>query len=225
MSAVCYFSGTGHSRAVAEFLARALDYDLIEITNSTPATEGETAVIVFPVYCQNIPTPIIPFLRSLCTKNAALVATYGGISHGNVLFEAARMIKPTVIASAYIDTGHTYLSEPTELDPSILNEVIEKIKLGQPSEVKRAPKNLFADFFPAWRSRVGVKITRLDTCTSCGRCIERCPMGAIEDGIPNGKCIRCLRCVAECPSRALDFSLSPIMKYYLNHCGKYDVLK
>lgn len=217
MNAVCFFSGSGHSRAVAEFLARVLDYGLIEITNSAPAPEGETAVIVFPVYCQNIPTPIIPFLKSVCTKNAALVATYGGISHGNVLFEASKIIKPTVIASAYIKTEHTYLDEATEFDPSVLNEVIERIKLGQQNEVKRSRKNLFADFFPAWRSRVGVKITRLDSCTSCGRCTERCPMGAIMNGIPNGKCIRCLRCVAECPSRALDYSLSPIMKYYLKH--------
>lgn len=218
MNKVYCFSGGGHSRAVAEFLARALDSDLIEITNSTPAPAGEakTAVIVFPIYCQNIPTPIIPFLKALRTKNAALVATYGGISHGNVLFEAARMIRPTVTASTYIETGHTYLGEPAEFDPSTLYEVIEKIKLEQPGEVKRAPKNIFADLFPAWRSRIGVKITRFDTCTACGRCAERCPMGAIENGIPNGKCIRCLRCVSECPNHALEFAPSRIMKIYLS---------
>lgn len=216
MTAVYFFSGSGHSRAVAEVLARELDYDLIEITNSTPVPSEGNAVIVFPVYCQNIPTPIIPFLKALRTKNIALVATYGGISHGNVLFEAARMLKPTVTASAYIKTGHTYLGEPAEFDLSALIEVIEKIKLGQPNEVKRSRQNPFADFLPGWRSRVGVKIKRLDTCTSCGKCTERCPMKAIKNGIPNNKCIRCLRCVSECPNNALAFSLTSIMKYYLN---------
>ncbi len=216
MTAVYFFSGSGHSRAVAEVLARELDSDLIEITNSAPVPSGETAVIVFPVYCQNIPTPIIPFLKALRTKNAALVATYGGISHGNVLFEAARMIEPTVTASAYIKTGHTYLGEPAEFDLSALIEVIEKIKLGQPNEVNRSRKNPFADFLPGWRSRVGVRIKRLDTCTSCGKCTERCPMKAIKNGIPDNKCIRCLRCVSECPNRALEYSLTSIMKYYLN---------
>ena len=216
MTAVYYFSGSGHSRAVAEYLARELDTDLIEITNSTPLPSCDTAVIVFPVYCQNIPAPIIPFLKSLHTKNVAMIATYGGISHGNVLFEAARMISPALTASEYIKTGHSYLGEPAGFDPSGLTEVIEKIKLGQPNEASRSRKNPLADFFPAWRSRIGVKIRRLDTCTSCGKCTERCPMNAINNGIPNNNCIRCLRCVSECPNGALEFSLSPIMKFYLN---------
>ena len=215
MTAVYYFSGSGHSRAVAEYLARELDTDLIEITNSTPIPSCDTAVIVFPVYCQNIPAPIIPFLKSLNTNSAALIATYGGISHGNVLFEAAKMIEPAVTASEYIKTGHTYLGESAEFDPSDLTEVIKKIKLGQPNEAARSRKNPLADFFPAWRSRIGVKIRRLDTCTSCGKCTERCPMNAINNGIPNNNCIRCLRCVSECPNGALEFSLSPIMKFYL----------
>ncbi len=215
MTAVYYFSGSGHSRAVAEYLARELDTDLIEITNSTPHPSCDTAVIVFPVYCQNIPAPIIPFLKLLHTKRAALIATYGGISHGNVLFEAANMIESALIASEYIKTGHSYLGEPAGFDPSDLTEVIEKIKLGQPNEAARSRKNPFADFFPAWRSRIGVKIRRLDTCTSCGKCTERCPMNAINNGIPNKNCIRCLRCVSECPNGALEFSLSPIMKFYL----------
>lgn len=215
MTAVYYFSGSGHSRAVAEYLARELDTDLIEITNSTPHPSCDTAVIVFPVYCQNIPAPIIPFLKSLHTKNVAMIATYGGISHGNVLFEAANMIESALTASEYIKTGHSYLGEPAEFDPMGLTEVIEKIKLGQPNEAERARKNPLSDFFPAWRSRIGVKIRRLDTCTSCGKCTERCPMNAINNGIPNNNCIRCLRCVSECPNGALEFSLSPIMKFYL----------
>lgn len=215
MTAVYYFSGSGHSRAVAEYLARELDTDFIEITNTTPHPSCDTAVIVFPVYCQNIPAPIIPFLKSLHTRSVAMIATYGGISHGNVLFEAARMIRSALTASEYIKMGHSYLGEPAEFDPSDLTEVIEKIKLGQPNEVKRSRKNPLADFFPAWRSRIGVKIRRLDTCTSCGKCTERCPMNAINNGIPNKNCIRCLRCVSECPNGALEFSLSPIMKFYL----------
>ena len=126
------------------------------------------------------------------------------------------MIESTVTASAYIKTGHTYLGESAEFDPSSLIEVIEKIKLGQPNEVKKSPKNPFADFLPAWRSRVGVKINRLDTCTSCGKCTERCPVKSIKNGIPDNKCIRCLRCVSECPNHALEYCLTPIMKYYLN---------
>ena len=218
MTAVYFFSGSGHSRAVAEYIAREFNTEHIEITDLTPAPAEniETAVIVFPVYCQNIPAPIITFLKYISTPKVALIATYGGISYGNVLFETARMIEPTVTASAYIKTGHTYLGEPAEFDKSSLIEAIEKIKLGLPSDVKRSHKNPFASFFPAWRSRVGVRIKRLGTCTSCGQCAERCPMKAIKNGIPDNKCIRCLRCVNECPNHALEFSLTSIMKYYLS---------
>ena len=85
MTAVYFFSGSGHSRAVAEYIAREFNTELIEITDLTPAPAEniETAVIVFPVYCQNIPAPIIPFLKNISTPKVALIATYGGISHGN----------------------------------------------------------------------------------------------------------------------------------------------
>ncbi len=218
MTAVYYFSGSGHSRAVAEYLARKLDTEHIEITDLTPPPSEniETTVIVFPVYCQNIPAPIIPFLKNISTPKTALIATYGGISRGNVIFEASKLINSTLTACAYVKTEHSYLSDSTYFDKSALSETIKNITLCVRHKVIRLLKNPFADFFPAWRSRVGVRIKRLDTCTSCGKCTERCPMKAINNGIPSNKCIRCLRCVSECPSGALEFSLSPIMNSYLN---------
>ena len=218
MIAVYYFSGSGKSRAVAKHLARELAAEAIEISSSTPspAENIETAVIVFPVYCQNIPAPILPFLKKLKTPKAALIATYGGIATGNVIREAASLIGSEVTAWAYVRTGHSYLTDSKDFDEAELTDAIENIKLGTPRKVKRMAKNPLADFFPAWRSRRGVTIRRLDNCTLCGRCTERCPMHAIRDGVPNDKCIRCLRCVSECPNSALDFSLSATMYFYLN---------
>lgn len=218
MTAVYFFSGSGHSRAVAEYIAREFNTELIEITDLTPAPAEniETAVIVFPVYCQNIPAPIIPFLKNISTPKVALIATYGGISRGNVIFEAVKLVKSTLTAWAYVKMEHSYLSDSTDFDKNALSETVKNITLGVPCKVIRLPQNPFASFFPAWRSRVGVRIKRLDTCTSCGKCTERCPMKAIKNGIPNNKCIRCLRCVNECPNHALEFSLTSIMKYYLS---------
>ncbi len=218
MTAVYFFSGRGHSRAVAEFIARELNSELIEITEATPAPPMniETAVTVFPVYCQNIPAPIIPFLKKLETPKTALIATYGGISQGNAIYDASRLVSSGITAWAYVRTGHSYLSEDVDFDTELLSAAIENIKLGIPRKVTKLPKNPFADFFPAWRSRVGVRIKKLDTCTSCGKCTERCPMKSIRNGITDNKCIRCLRCISECPNNALEFSLTSILKYYLN---------
>ena len=55
-----------------------------------------------------------------------------------------------------------------------------------------------------WRRRVA------ESCTSCGRCVRGCPMGAIaEDGHatdPAG-CIECLDCVRVCPQGSVSFGV------------------
>ena len=215
MTAIYCFSGSGHSRAVANALASALGEPVTEITAAPPIASADTAVVVFPVYCQNVPPPVRQFLRALPAGKVALVATYGGISYGNVLWEASRLLRGVTIAAAAIPTGHTYLGGAPEFDPASLQTVLDQLRESRPVVLKKERKHLFANFFPAWRSRMGVRLTRNANCTSCGHCQAVCPMGAISgDGI-NRKCIRCLRCVSECPRSALDVRIRPVLMRYL----------
>ena len=108
------FSGSGHSLAVAKELSQMLDCEIRPNDNKT-ATE-DTAAVVFPVYCQNIPKPVKRFLKGLEAKYVALIATYGKISYGNVLYEAQKLLHRLVIAGAYIPMGHTYLDGDCEFD-------------------------------------------------------------------------------------------------------------
>ena len=97
---VFYFSGRGHSRAAAEFLAAKLGCTARDIADPKDAGKdicgdacgagGNAAFVVFPVYCQNIPAPVKAFFRGLKAEYVLPVATYGGISHGNVLREAEK---------------------------------------------------------------------------------------------------------------------------------------
>lgn len=217
MIQVFCFSGSGHSLAVAEYLAGKLGCGVTQIGRPYGKERNfpETAVVVFPVYCQNIPTPVREFLRGLPAQHVALIATYGRISYGNVLWEAQRLVSGDVIAGAYVPAGHTFLPGDGDFDREGLLPILDKIKNPRPIQIPRSKKDFIADIFPAWRSRVGVKLFADSRCNGCNVCEDHCPMGAIQNGKPNKNCIRCLRCVRLCPQKALHFQNSRILNRYL----------
>ena len=93
MVTIFYFSGSGHSLAVAQAMAEFLGCGLKPIGGETEAIAADTAVVAFPVYCQNIPQPVVDFLKLLNAKYVALLATYGRISYGRVLYEAQKLVQ------------------------------------------------------------------------------------------------------------------------------------
>lgn len=177
--------------------------------------KNDCAIILFPVYCQNIPYIVKKFLKILDAESVVLIATYGKISCGNVLFEAVRYVNCKVIAGAYVPIGHTFLRGDFVFDKSALYPILERVVKKEAVSIPKRRKNVLSNFFPGWRSRVGVKIYRLQSCSSCNICGENCPVGAIDRGKINHKCIRCMRCVANCPNGALKFKNSKILQSYL----------
>ena len=212
------FSGSGHSLAVSKELAKLLDCEIRPIDRKT-ATE-DTAVIVFPVYSQNIPKPVKRFLKALEAKHVALIATYGKISYGNVLYEAQKLLQGQVIAGAYIPIGHTFLDGDCEFDAPKLRPIAERIKAPRQVTIPKTAKNPLANVFPGLRSRIGVKIKKGDNCDNCGLCERSCPVGAIQNGRIRSQCIRCLRCVTNCPQKALQYKNSRILDAYLSSYHK-----
>lgn len=217
MTGVFCFTGSGHSLRVAEYVAEKLGSRVCMIGSKAPTESAacETAVVVFPVYCQNIPEPVKRFLRNLKAENIVLIASYGKISWGNVLAEAKGLVHGRVIAGVCVPIGHTFLNGSADFDKAALEPLFERIESPREAKIPVKRKNIFADFLPAWRSRVSVKIIRADSCTLCDLCGRSCPMGAMKNGITNEKCIRCLRCVASCPQKALSFENSVILQRYL----------
>ena len=128
MVTVFYFSGSGHSLAVAKELSEMLACKLNPIERKMETTAEETVVVVFPVYCQNIPKPVVDFLKLMQSKYTVLIATYGKISYGRVLYEAQKLVQGDVIAGAYIPTGHTFLDGTCEFDKTQLLQIVERIK-------------------------------------------------------------------------------------------------
>ena len=144
-----------------------------------------------------------------------MIATYGKMGCGNVLWEANRLVKGTVIAAGYVPTGHTYLDQDDVGDLEKLLPVIRRIQKPEPVSIPRRKKWWLADLAPAFRSRMGVRLCKTAACNACGLCSRSCPMGSMKNGAPGKDCIRCLRCARACPQKAISVSYSFALRAYL----------
>ena len=209
------FSGAGHSAEVAAYCAERLGGRVISIGADT-VCRGERALIVFPVYCENLPPPVAGFLRRAEAGYAALIATYGGMSYGRVLYDAQQLFPGSVIAGAYVPTEHSLARDGWRFDGAPLAPLLAKISEGGAEiMLPKTPKHILSDFALAWRSRIGAKLVRGGNCVGCNACGAACPMGAMQQGRANSASIRCLRCALACPQGALSVRLLPVLSYYL----------
>lgn len=213
MNAVVYYSNTDESKRIAAYFAEKLNYDIVDIADAE--CEYKLAVLVFPVHCQNIPQAVTHFLKRLKVCELIVIAVYGKMCHGNVLYEIQQKFHHNIIAAAYVPAKHTYINEPRFCDFDMLRPIADKVTIHSVIKIPRSYKNLFSNVFKGLRSRMGVKIIKNNDCDNCGACKNCCPQNAIENGKTNSKCIRCLRCVAYCPKQALTIKTSPLMSAYL----------
>lgn len=223
MNAVIYYSNTGNSKRVAQYLADESGFDLIDLYDVKDCG-FDTVILVFSVYCQNIPAAVKALLKRLTAKVLIPVATYGGMSFGNVLYEVQKGYGHNIVAAAYVPAKHAYLPENGFEDFEKLRPILDKLKNPAQVKIPKSYKNPFADFAPGFRSRAGVKLYADAACTNCGTCAAVCKNGAIENGKPNKKCIRCLKCVNSCPQKALHFSLRLPMRNYLKKRKKDELI-
>lgn len=215
MNVVVYYSNTGQSRIVAQFLANQLEYALVDI-EVADIQEYRNMVLVFPVHCQNIPDLVKNFLKRITVDNLTIVATYGKMCPGNVLYEIQKKYHKNIVAGAYIPTKHSYIEGDDSFnDWDKLDSLIEKIKVPSYVEIPKMYKNTLANAFPKFRSRLGLRIQKNVDCNNCNICAKQCSFGAIENGVTNRKCIRCLKCVEVCPCYALNVRKSFWLKIYL----------
>ena len=227
-NAVCFYSETGETRRIAEFFAKETGYPLIDITGTGVAqakTNGnetfyyDNLVLCFPVHCQNIPGLVRDFLSVSKIKNLTVIASYGKMNHGNVLYEVQKKYRKnikTIVAAAYIPAKHPYITGDTSFnDICVPEQLVKKIKNPSGIILPKLKKNPLANLFPKRRSRTGIKIYKNDDCNRCGLCESSCNYAAIKNGVTNNKCIRCLKCVKICSESAIGFKPTFFMKKYL----------
>ena len=215
MNAVVFYSNTGQSKAIATYFANQLGYSLADMEIKC-AEYYQNLVLVFPVHCQNIPDIVKSFLKNISVENLTVVATYGKMCCGNVLYEIQKNYQKNIVAGAYIPTKHSYIdNDDAFCDLDELKPIVEKVKEPSYIQLPRLYKNPFADFFPKLRSRLGLTIQKSADCNGCNLCADRCSFRAINSGKTNSNCIRCLKCVEACPRQALNIKLGLPLKLYL----------
>ena len=215
MNAVVFYSNTGQSKKIADYFADKLSFPLVDIETNYP-DYYQNLVLVFPIHCQNIPDIVKTFLKKITVENLTMIATYGKMCCGNVLYEIQRSYQKNIVAGAYVPTKHAYIdNDGAFYDFAKLKPLVEKIKNPSYIRLPKIYKNLLANIFPKLRSRIGMKICKKASCNGCNLCTEQCSFGAIKTGTTNNKCIRCLKCVESCPRQALKIKLGLPLKLYL----------
>ena len=223
MNKIFYFSGSGKSRRLAEYIGEKLKFPIYDIVNYAGDFSAETAVIIFPVYCQNLPEPVRNFIPKLKSEKIAFAATYGKKSFGNVIEDAVMLSSSVFIGGICLPTGHSFLKEPDCFHLYSIDVFVDKIRNQTPAEITSYKKDFYADLVPATRTQLCVKINKNSSCTNCGICEKICPVGAIQNAKINNRCIRCLNCVTNCPENALDFKINSILRIYLKNNRKNGV--
>lgn len=214
------FSPTGNSRRAAETARR--------LCGNTPLF-----LTVFPVHAQTLPGPVRAWLKALPPMSgpACILCTYGGVSAGSALADAARLLTDrglTVIAAAELPDRHSYdradsaLTVPRrwredELAEFLTRAVQKAADGGGPVQLPRRPSP--GKYFPQrLLAALGTCYPAADPsrCTQCGACERSCPTGAAFGR--RTACIRCASCVDACPAkaRALRFR-TPVTRWYLKH--------
>jgi len=224
MNAVVFYSNTGQSKAIAAYFANQLGYPLADIEIKC-AEHYQNLVLVFPVHCQNIPDIVKNFLKNTSVDNLTVVATYGKMCCGNVLYEIQKNYQKNIVVGAYIPTKHSYIdNDDVFCDFDKLKSIIEKIKEPSYIQLPKLYKNPLANISPKRRSRLGLTIRISADCDGCNLCAERCSFGAIKMGKTDSNCIRCLRCVETCPRQALKIKLGLPLKLYLRKKKRDEVI-
>jgi ferredoxin len=222
-----YFSPTGTTRKVSEYIAQGLGAEKVVHCDLTPAGAGfETvltdgvAIIGIPVYAGRVPELCLQRLQAITAKHipAVLVALYGNREFEDALVELRDLSVAkgfnVVAAGAFI--GEHSFSTPAQPIAAGRPDA-EDLKLAVQFGKQVAAKIEDGDFkTPEIDGNVPYKErpdlggitpeTDSEQCTLCGKCAAVCPSGVIvvADSVETNadNCILCCACVKTCETNA-----------------------
>jgi len=234
---IYYFSGCGNSRFVAEELGRLTGDRVVNMMDAdgTPAAlkSDEALGIVCPVYSWATPRVVDDFVRHLTLPAApsyCYLACTCGDNVGRTPERFARLLRRKgwhldatfgfIMPETYINVKGFDLDTPENARRKIdatrerlplvaerigrREHVTDVVRGGAPWAKTALVNPLFYGLLITDR-----KFVVHDSCVSCGRCAEVCPLHNIEmvDGRPRwkGNCTNCMACYHHCPQNAIHF--------------------
>ncbi len=219
-----YFSPTGHTKTVTEFIVSHLkgNSDCVDLTNAGKRpeykfTEDEAAVVGAPVYAGRIPSTAAERLKKLHGKQtpAVLVVTYGNRAYEDALAELEDILVSqgfSPVAAAAVSVQHSVVTKIAEGRPDsrdwkkveeFADRVAEKLaSIKSNGQIGKLDVPGSRPYCPYHSPSIKIKVS--SGCDSCGNCIRNCPVQAISRTDPKiideERCIACMRCTAECPT-------------------------
>ncbi len=209
-----------------------LDFTLPVNRINAPAFQSSDLVFVgLPVYAGRLPNLLLKFLSTFSGGGALAVPVvlFGNRSYGNALIELRDLLENTgfhTVAAAAFVGQHSFSdclaqgrpdADDLERAEWFARDIAEEVN-GLPSAESIMPVSVPGEGAPDYGgyykplddtghtvNMLKVKPVTMAACTSCKRCAEVCPMGAIDfrdvTNIP-GICIKCNACIKVCPVQA-----------------------
>ena len=222
-----YFSPTGTTQSVLRAAAKSFSTEIVEhdLTDyeakdvQLELGEDDLVLFGFPVYGGRVPETFRKRMKGIkgLRTPAALIATYGNREYEDALLEMKDISEENgflPIGAAAIVAEHSVIrsiaaGRPDAKDGVFIENFYSELKkkiLAIPSE-----KNFAKITVPGKKPyRRYIKLpmapVAMASCTACGLCVKRCPVGAIDAQNPRktdrDKCIGCMRCVRVCSQKA-----------------------
>ena len=234
---IYYFTGTGNSLKIAKNLSEKLeDCELVpiakvwDIENLTSVSKN--VGFIFPLYYAGLPKIVHDFLSNIEVAKSnyffAVVTSAGDINNTPLLqIETILNAKSKALnAGFFISMPNNYIIgfdiHTVARQKEFFEEADKKLETIQKT-VEKNENNLGKDFFEKrriksekfnadFRETVNESdkyFLAEDTCTSCGICVDVCPVNNIvlkeDKPLWQNKCQQCLACINFCPEKCIQF--------------------
>ena len=232
---ICYFSGTGNSKYVAEEISKSLNDSLIDIngriknSDTTNIDVNEKLIIVTPTYAWRIPRIVYKWILETNFNNVKevyYVMTCGGEignadkynqklskQKGFVHKGTFEIIMPENYIALFNTPSNDQAKEIVSKARPVIKNVIYIISNNKettysPSLKDKLKSSLVNDvFYPIYVNTKKFYVTNI--CVGCGKCVTLCPLNNInlKDNKPIWKnnCTHCMACISYCPTGAIEY--------------------
>lgn len=217
-----FFSPSDTTRKYAKAMTDAFggESQRIDLTHGSceiesELIEGDTALLISPVYAGRIPAMAADLFRQIDGHGmkAVVAVVYGNRDYDDALLELADIAVndgfEIVVAGAFI-AQHCIFPKvangrPDASDMAVAADFIERAKESDKLDISTIKGNRL------YKKPGAVPLrpqTDENDCRSCGVCVRECPTGAIYPVTlitDKDKCITCCRCIAVCGTHARKF--------------------